>query len=103
MVAPLRRKRVICTVVRVPATENTRMSTQQRFSTRPSDLIPWADPYIAQLVTKLQKEVRSERVSLSDTRQGASALAADLEPPSPGTEFEGDWRDEPRWTVKDEM
>ena len=113
MVAPRRMKKVFCTVVRLPLTENTRMSTPQRFSTRPSDLIPWADPYIAQLVTKLQKEVRSERMSLTDARLpdthltdarcGASTLAADLEPPTPDMEFEGDWRGEPRWTFSDEM
>ncbi|HCK41111.1 MAG TPA: hypothetical protein DHW22_05715 [Planctomycetaceae bacterium] len=109
MVAPRRRKRIFCTVVRVPATENTSMSTHQRFSTKPSDLIPWADPYIAQLVTKLQKEVRNERFGFTesirkdDLPDRSKALAAELEPPGPGIEFEGDWHEEPRWTFSDEF
>ncbi|MCA9239358.1 MAG: hypothetical protein KDA37_04125 [Planctomycetales bacterium] len=28
---------------------------------RPSDLVPWADPYIASLVRGLQRQVREER------------------------------------------
>ena len=30
---------------------------------RPSELVPWADPYIAGLINKLQAEVRSERAA----------------------------------------
>ena len=33
-----------------------------RFAGRPSDLLPWADPYIARLVRNLQEEVRQEMV-----------------------------------------
>ncbi len=52
--------KIRCTVVSMP-TETVGMSnaTQPRF--RPSDLLPWADPYIASLVHKLQNEVREER------------------------------------------
>ena len=79
------------------------MSTQPRFSSRPSDLIPWADPYIAQLVTKLQKEVRRERMGLSESSNASGVLEADLEPPSPSTsDFEWEWTGDNRWTVNDD-
>jgi len=103
MVAPRRTKKVFCTIVRVPATENTRMSTPQRFSTRPSELVPWADPYIAQLVIKLQHEVRSERVSYFALQRGIGRLEADLEPPCPtGYDSQWEWHDRPRWTLDEE-
>ena len=80
MVAPRKTKKVFCTVVRVAVTDNRNIGPANRFSTRPSDLLPWADPYIARLVRRLQDEVRSERCS-------AGALRADLEPcPYPGVE-----------------
>ena len=103
MVAPRRTKKVFCTVVRVPVTENTRMSTQPRFSSRPSDLIPWADPYIAQLVTNLQREVRRERTKLSESFHSSGVVEADLEPPSPSTsDFEWEWTEDNRWPVNDD-
>ena len=49
---------------------------------RPSDLLPWADPYIAGLVRKLQADVREEVAGanrLATTRFGAPV--ADLEWP----------------------
>ena len=46
-----------CVVIELPADTITR--PDPRF--RPSQLLPWSDPQIAQLVTKLQDEVRTER------------------------------------------
>lgn len=42
---------------------------------RPSDLVPWSDPYIASLVRKLQEEVRESRSS------GPSLLRCEAEMP----------------------
>ncbi|QDU90798.1 hypothetical protein Pla175_42110 [Pirellulimonas nuda] len=66
--------KIRCTVVSMP-TETVSMpnATQPRF--RPSDLLPWADPYIASLVHKLQNEVREERRD-SRLRQRLSAQPA---------------------------
>lgn|GEM_PF-4632032 len=68
MVASRKVQKIVCCVVRVPDhpkqpqrytladSNRTRLN-----SPRPSDLLPWADPYITQLVRNLQHEVRSER------------------------------------------
>ncbi len=90
MVAPRRMKKVFCTVVRVPVLGER---TSDRMG-RPSDLLPWADPYIARLVQNLQEEVRYER--------STSPLRAELEPPCPTSEPDWDWKEEPRWSFSDE-
>lgn len=59
MVAP---RKIRCLVIEVSA-ETAAMSPAARARFRPSQLLPWADPYIAQLVHKLQDEVRFERGS----------------------------------------
>jgi hypothetical protein len=44
------------------------------------DVLPWADPYVAQLIKKLQDEVRTERLQHSRLRHylamGSEASAA---------------------------
>ena len=101
MVAPLRTKKVFCTIVRVEAVEDVRNRlprpsvSSHRFSTRPSRLLPWADPYIAKLVRNLQKEVRSERLMEASER-------ADLDPPSPTTDTDGGTFEETRWNLWDD-
>ncbi len=98
MVAPREdAKKVYCTIVRVPTLAER---TSNRLA-RPSDLLPWADPYIARLVSNLQNEVRSERISKNNWNT-ASTLKADLEPPSPIIETEEEWADQPRFTVQEE-
>ncbi|MEM9351388.1 MAG: hypothetical protein AAGA92_00075 [Planctomycetota bacterium] len=103
MVAPRTTRRVVCTIVRVHEQE----VASDRFRSRPSDLLPWADPYICQLVENLQKEVREDRARedramnqrlkhLNPSRN--TAPQADLEPPSPVTDADWDWGDEPNWT-----
>ena len=57
MVAPNKTRRLVCTVIRVA--EEPRL--EERFVRKPSTLVPWADPYIAGLVRRLQSEVRMER------------------------------------------
>lgn len=50
-------------------------SSASRARFRPSDLVPWSDPYIAGLVRKLQDEVRSE------TSRGEGRVTAEAEMP----------------------
>lgn len=68
MVASRKVRKIVCCVVRVP--ERPEQPTRHSLAsgtpahvnqTRPSDLLPWADPYITQLVRNLQHEVRHER------------------------------------------
>lgn len=68
-------RRIRTVVVSVPADSQHSLdrssSTKPRF--RPSDLLPWSDPYIASLVKGLQEEIRAE--------QGSSRLAGEAESP----------------------
>jgi hypothetical protein len=51
------RTRIRCTVVAIPLTAD-------RWTSRGAlarDLLPWADPYVAGLIKRLQDEVRRER------------------------------------------
>jgi len=112
MVAPRKTRKIFCTVIRVSVADdnsmranNQRPNSQQpsnRLTTRPSDLLPWADPYIARLVTKLQDEVRSERNQTRVVSRIAGNCLAELEPPSPSTDNDWDWNEEPRWSMNDE-
>lgn len=111
MVAPSKTRKVVCTLVRVAEEP---VADGLRFTRKPSALVPWADPYIAGLVRRLQSEVRLERAraaqaaaapSLFDSR-GASqwlddSIQSDLDPPSPA---DGDWEwpDRPWWTFEGE-
>ena len=93
MVAPRHTKKIYCTIVRVPTMPGR---IEDRLD-RPSDLLPWADPYIARLVENLQQEVRSERMT------SAATIQADLEPPSPVSEPDADWSEDPRFNIGEEM
>lgn len=112
MVAPRKTRKIFCTVVRVPAADDSCMRasnprfdnepfSNQAFS-RPSDLLPWADPYIARLVTKLQDEVRDERTQARSASRLSRDCLAELEPPTPSTDSDWDWSDESRWSIHDE-
>ncbi len=117
MVAPLnantRNPRVVCMAVRVDPFARLRDGS---LAAKPSALLPWADPYIAGLVRRLQSEVRFERADAADPRnpranaalspvaKGVSAMrgfatspSADLEPPSPAVDAEWEGWDQPRW------
>lgn len=105
MIAPRRTKKIFCTVVRVPALEERTSHREENTSHRtgrPSDLLPWADPYIARLVQNLQEEVRHERSKAPGGWRSTAPMQADLEPPSPTTEPEWEWKEEPRWTFSEE-
>ena len=65
-----------CPVVKIAVVE-TVSSRNSRYRGR--DLVPWADPYITQLIRKLQAEVRSERAAAAEKRCQA---------PAPGNEWE---------------
>ena len=100
MVAPRKTKKIFCTVVRVPVSDDSIMRANHqslstdRFRSRPSELLPWADPYIARLVSKLQDEVRDERSQSRLDLCSTGTVEAELEPPSPYTEKEWDWRED---------
>jgi hypothetical protein len=68
--------RIRCIVVAVPASENS-CTTRGALA---RDVLPWADPYVAQLIKNLQKEIREERRLQSQVRHyrasGAEATAA---------------------------
>ena len=110
MVAPRKTRKIFCTVVRVSVADDSGMrASNPRFDndslnnpimSRPSDLLPWADPYIARLVAKLQNEVRDERTQARVVSQDSRSCLAELEPPVPGTDSE--WDDQPRWSIHDE-
>lgn len=109
MVAPNKNRKLVCTVVRVAERS---ADESLRFVRKPSALVPWADPYIAGLVRRLQSEVRMERaraeghqpagLAMFDDR-GASqwlsaSIHADLDPPSPA-DGDWEWSNGPRWVV----
>jgi hypothetical protein len=90
MVAPFSTtQRIVCTAVRI---DEPGVSRHNRLAYKPSTLVPWADPYIAGLVRRLQSEVRFERAVV------AAEVHADLEPPSPSIDSDWDAWDQPRWT-----
>jgi hypothetical protein len=118
MVAPTKTRRLVCTVVRVAQRPQ---DVAPQFVRKPSALVPWADPYIAGLVRRLQSEVRMERAAVAESaarddqptgldmfdNRGAAlwlnqSMVADLDPPSPGADGDWDWSDEPRWSVDGE-
>lgn len=96
MVAPRKTRKVICTIVRVPE-----FGESANRLNRPSDLLPWADPYIVHLVQNLQEEVRHERLTSRGNWLSASPVRAELEPPSPATDPNWQEADEPFWTIRD--
>ncbi len=99
MVAPLTStQRIICTAVRI---DEPGVSRNNRLAYKPSTLVPWADPYIAGLVRRLQSEVRFERATVM-TGVAVGAAHADLEPPSPSFDADWDGWDEPRWRLDEE-
>jgi hypothetical protein len=49
--------RIRCTVVAVSQHDNACLSR----GAMAREVLPWADPYVAQLIEKLQNEVREER------------------------------------------
>lgn len=53
-----------CAVIAVPVSAFTSMSR----GALGREVLPWADPYIAQLIRKLQDEVRQERQNRSSAR-----------------------------------
>ena len=61
MVAARKVRKVVCVVVQEGRSSSSfGPMSGSRFSGRPSDLLPWADPYIARLVHNLQEEIRQE-------------------------------------------
>jgi hypothetical protein len=99
MVAPFAStQRIVCTAVRGG---EPGLSHSNRITYKPSELLPWADPYIAGLVRKLQSEVRFERAAVVSSMASVGVLA-ELEPPSPSIDADWDSWDRPNWNVDSE-
>jgi len=67
--------RIRCAVVAVPASVN-RISGRGALA---RDLVPWADPYVMQLIRKLQQEVRQEREERVQLRRQRLMAALELD------------------------
>jgi hypothetical protein len=104
------RNRIRCAVVAVPVAGN-RIAGRGALA---RDLVPWADPYVMQLIRKLQDEVRQEREEhvrlrrqrlfaaleldeqLDDVANWTTEIVNDLELPWYETQDDGDSGDD--WT-----
>jgi hypothetical protein len=69
------KNRIRCAVVAVPAVNN-RISGRGALA---RDLVPWADPYVMQLIRKLQDEVRQEREERVRLRRQRLMAALELD------------------------
>lgn len=109
-------RRIVCTIIRIdgaapqnatvdrisgfaPLAADRLANPNNRLAPRPSELVPWADPYIAGLVKRLQNDVRREREASGE----ADALApptAELDPPcvTPAFEWEDESWEPTRWS-----
>ena len=93
MVAPRKTRKILCAVV---TSENPRLVGTSNRRIKPSDMVPWADPYSACLVKRLQDEVRRQRAQVHDgSGRAAENIVADLEPPYPDPDMDFEWMDEP--------
>lgn len=63
--------RVRCTVMAIQELQKSGMTR----SAIVRDVLPWADPYVAQLIKNLQDEVRTERSEKSPRLQGRNRIA----------------------------
>jgi hypothetical protein len=66
--------RIHCTVVAIPVSSEG--VSARRVA---QELLPWADPYVAQLIRNLQQEVREERRMQSVVRHYRPAIAGSLD------------------------
>jgi hypothetical protein len=104
MVAPRKTRRVVCTVIEVPANDmDVMLLDELTYSERPSNRLPWSDPTIARLVSNLQDEVRSERREMKLAWRALDQMVAELDPPnvSDDNDEPWNWREQPRWSWPD--
>ena len=92
-------RNLYCTVVEVPV-----VSSRGRRMGSARDLLPWADPYIAGLICKLQAEVRAERAESGNTTwlRGASSLQSEATPPNGDGRLDFDVADYEAWPRREE-
>ena len=64
--------RIRCKVVAVAGSDDVLLSR----GAMARDIVPWADPYVAQLIKKLQDEVRLERQRQSLVHHARTVVAA---------------------------
>jgi hypothetical protein len=83
-----------CTVVEVPAMADPYLPQPREFQ----DLVPWADPYIASLLHKLQRSARAEGLHAAvDTYSDYNDdVVNDLPPPLDKNDRQDQWR--PDWS-----
>ncbi len=74
--------RIRCLVVSVPS-ESARLAGPSRGALA-RDVLPWADPYVAGLIKKLQDEVRQERRQQSPVRHYRPAVVEETDKTAPG-------------------
>ncbi len=67
------RNHIRCTVVAVEVTSDRIMARGVA-----KDLLPWADPYVAQLIHNLQQEVREEREAAASVRHYRPTTATEV-------------------------
>jgi len=95
-------RNLYCTVVEVPvvAPRGRRMSSAR-------DLLPWADPYIAGLIRKLQAEVRAERAErgLGSKRRSvvAPSIQSEAAPPNGNGRLNFDAPDYDAWPRREDL
>lgn len=100
MLAP---SRIRCRVIAVPVSGEI---ASWRGAARPSELVPWADPYIAGLIHRLQEDVRRQRASTRVSPDESAELqltAFELEPLDTDDEFVADCFNEAEWPWDDDQ
>ncbi|MCE9544908.1 MAG: hypothetical protein K8T25_05235 [Planctomycetia bacterium] len=80
--------RIRCIVVEIPAGNEM---IEHRLRAPARELLPWADPYIAGLIRKLQDEVREERAeqhrTMAEQMRGRRGFAEGRQHVALGAEF----------------
>jgi hypothetical protein len=74
------RNRIHCSVVAVSVGVNAR----QAHGALARDVLPWADPYVAQLIRKLQDEVRHERRMMHSLTRHYRPMPLEIAPSTSG-------------------
>ena len=108
MVAPIKSRRFVCTIVRLATDElqgDDLGAVAERIAERSHHYA--ADPFVAGLVRRLKSEVRAERSEhrgdsvVASPANRIGRLFAELEPPSPAFDSDWEWRETPRWSFDD--
>jgi hypothetical protein len=112
MVAPIKNRRVVCSIIRIAAEEfepaDAPAETLGAVALRVAERVGRyaADPLVATLVSRLKSDSQRPRMPVKkETAAPANRISrfyADLEPPSPAFDPDWEWRETPRWDFDDE-